>query len=108
MPQFVRKDDERASMWKNRLRLVGSTALTPAEYQDLNAQKALRKAPPRLRTANAAGGGMRYGPRRSCPECSSSTSKSNVTDENRLTIQGERRKLELDKGSWYRQERGLP
>ena len=41
MPQFVRKDDERASMWKNRLRLVGSTALTPAEYQDLNAQKVL-------------------------------------------------------------------
>lgn len=30
-----------------------------------------------------------------------------VTDENQLTIQGERRKLELDDGVWYRQERGF-
>ena len=30
-----------------------------------------------------------------------------VTDENQLTIQGERRKLELDKGVWYGQERGF-
>jgi HSP20 family protein len=30
-----------------------------------------------------------------------------VTEENQLTIQGERRKLELDKGVWYRQERGF-
>jgi HSP20 family protein len=30
-----------------------------------------------------------------------------VTEENQLTIQGERRKLEPDKGVWYRQERGF-
>jgi HSP20 family protein len=30
-----------------------------------------------------------------------------VTEENQLTIQGERRKLELDKGVWYGQERGF-
>ncbi|HVS37271.1 MAG TPA: Hsp20 family protein [Gemmataceae bacterium] len=30
-----------------------------------------------------------------------------VTDENQLTIQGERRKLELDKGAWCGQERGF-
>jgi HSP20 family protein len=30
-----------------------------------------------------------------------------VTDENQLTIQGERRQLELDKGVWYGQERGF-
>src|SRR5437899_8351181 len=30
-----------------------------------------------------------------------------VTEENLLTIQGERRKLELDKGVWYGQERGF-
>jgi HSP20 family protein len=30
-----------------------------------------------------------------------------VTEENQLTIQGERRKLELDKGVWYGQERGI-
>ena len=30
-----------------------------------------------------------------------------VTDENQLTIQGERRKLELDKGVWCGQERGF-
>jgi hypothetical protein len=41
MPEFSRKDDERASTWKNRLRLMGSSALAPAEYQDLHAQKVL-------------------------------------------------------------------
>jgi HSP20 family protein len=30
-----------------------------------------------------------------------------VTEENRLTIQGERRQRELDKGVWYGQERGF-
>lgn len=30
-----------------------------------------------------------------------------VTDENQLTIQGERRKVELANGVWYRQERGF-
>jgi HSP20 family protein len=30
-----------------------------------------------------------------------------VTEENQLTVQGERRKLELDKGVWCRQERGF-
>jgi HSP20 family protein len=30
-----------------------------------------------------------------------------VTEENQLTIQGERRRLELDKGVWYGQERGF-
>jgi len=30
-----------------------------------------------------------------------------VTEENQLTIQGERRQLELDKGAWYGQERGF-
>jgi HSP20 family protein len=30
-----------------------------------------------------------------------------VTEENQLTIQGERRKLELDQGVWYGQERGF-
>ncbi len=30
-----------------------------------------------------------------------------VTDENQLTLQGERRQLDLDKGVWYGQERGF-
>ena len=41
MSEFARTDDERASTWKNRLRLVSSSALTAAECQDLHAQKVL-------------------------------------------------------------------
>ena len=41
MSEFARKDDERAFTWKNRLRLASSSALTPAECQDLNAHRVL-------------------------------------------------------------------
>ncbi len=41
MHEFARKDGERAYTCKNRLRLVAPVVLTPEEYRDLNAQKAL-------------------------------------------------------------------